>query len=172
MRMTTEGHSNSSLRALTVCWPETEWNGRGSCRGSRFTSGAIDADSALGQSGGGKGAGRGKGKGKGKGRWRGQWDQSLASSTAAKTEGICHMHVRHGKCANDECPYSQLSQDQVKRALGQGGSDQRDTSRGSNDADKASRGRGKRTRKGETWQEAWPVAVQWTKDKDANSAPL
>ena len=60
-----------------------------------------------------------------------------------KTNGICHMYVRHGQCSNDACPYSHLSQDQVKCALGQGGSEQRDTSRGSNDADKVSRGRGK-----------------------------
>ena len=58
------------------------------------------------------------------------------------------MYVRHGQCSKYDCPYSHLSQDQVKRALGQGGSDQRDTSRESNDADKDSRGRRKGKGKG------------------------
>ena len=62
------------------------------------------------------------------------------------------MYARNGKCANDGCPYSHLSQYQVKRALGQGGSDKRDQSRGSSDADKASRGRGTGRGKGKGGQ--------------------
>ena len=49
----------------------------------------------------------------------------------------------NGKCASDHCPYSHLSEDQVKRALGQGSYEKRDTSRGSDEKDKGSRGRGK-----------------------------
>ena len=59
------------------------------------------------------------------------------------------MHVRNGKCSNDECPYSHLSQDQVKRALCQGGYEKREQSRGSNEADKESSGRGKGRGKGQ-----------------------
>ena len=40
-------------------------------------------------------------------------------------------------------PYSHLSHDSVKRALGQGGSEQRDSSCGGNDLDLGSTGRGK-----------------------------
>ena len=53
------------------------------------------------------------------------------------------MYVRNGTCSNEDCPCSHLSQDQVKRALGQGGYEKPDQSRGSNEADKGSRGRGK-----------------------------
>ena len=79
-----------------------------------FTSGAIDADSAPGQSGGGKGGGKdkAKGEGKGKGKGRGKRDQSHESSTAPKIKGLCHMYLRHGRCANYDCPYSHLSQGQ------------------------------------------------------------
>ena len=109
-----------------------------------LTSGAIDADSTPGQSGKGKGGGKkGKGQGQGKGKGRGKRDQSRDSTGSNEAKGICHMYVRHGQCSNDDCPFSHLPQDQVKRALGQGGSEQRDTPRGSNDADKDSRGRGK-----------------------------
>ena len=58
------------------------------------------------------------------------------------------MYVRNGKCANDNFPYSHLSQDQVKRALGQGSYEQRDEFRGSDENDKGSRGRGKGRGKG------------------------
>ena len=58
------------------------------------------------------------------------------------------MYVRNGKCASDNCPYSHLSQDQVKRALGQGSYEKRDQSRGSDENDKGSRGRGKGRGKG------------------------
>ena len=56
-----------------------------------LASGAIDADSAPGQSGGGKGGGRGEGKGKGKGRGRGKRDSSHDSSNPPKTKGICKI---------------------------------------------------------------------------------
>ena len=46
------------------------------------------------------------------------------------------MYVRNGKCSNDNCPYSHLSQDQVKRALGQGSYEKRDQSRASDENDK------------------------------------
>ena len=92
----------------------------------------------------GKGGGKGNGKSKGKGKGRGKRHQPRDSSNTPK----CHMYVRHGKCANDDCPCSHWSQDQVKRALGQGGSDKRDQSRGSNDADHHARGRGRGQGKG------------------------
>ena len=81
-------------------------------------------------------------------RVRGKEDSSRDSSESPKAEGICHMYVRNGKCSNDDCPYSDLSQDQVKRALGQGGSEKRDQFRGSNDADKSPRARGQGRGKG------------------------
>ena len=52
------------------------------------------------------------------------------------------MYVRNGKRSSDNCPYSHLSQDQVKRTLGQGSYEKRDQSRGSDEHDKGSRGRG------------------------------
>ena len=110
-----------------------------------LTNGAIDVDSTLGPSGGGNGGGKSKGKGMGKGKakGRGQREKPRDPSNTPKPKGICHMYVRHGSCSNGDCPYSHLSQDQVNRGLGQGGSEQRDSSRGSNDQDKGSRGRGK-----------------------------
>ena len=66
-----------------------------------ITSGAIDADSAPGQSDRGKGGGKGKGKGKGKGRGRGKRDSSRDSSNPPTVKGICHMYVRHARCEND-----------------------------------------------------------------------
>jgi hypothetical protein len=56
--------------------------------------------------------------------------------------------VRNGKCSHDNCPYSQLSQYQVNRALGQGSYEKRDQSRGIDEVDKGSRGRGKGRGKG------------------------
>ena len=82
------------------------------------------------------------------------------------------MYARHGKCSRYDWPYSHLSQDQVKRALGQGGSEQRDSSRGSNDADKGSRGRGKGRGKGECGKNDGQSRPNGPKDKDAKSAPL
>ena len=70
------------------------------------------------------------------------------STESPKAKGICHMYVRNGQCSNDTCPYSHLSQDQVKRALGQGRYEKRDQSRGSDEADKGSQGRGKGRGKG------------------------
>ena len=58
------------------------------------------------------------------------------------------MYVRNGKCSSDNCPYSHLSRDQVKRALGQGSYERRGQSRGSDENEKGSRGRGKGRDKG------------------------
>ena len=69
-------------------------------------------------------------------------------------------------------PYSHLSQDQVKRALGQGGSDQRDTSPGSNDAAKDSRGRGKGRGKGKPGKKDDQSRSKGPKDKDGKSVPV
>ena len=55
------------------------------------------------------------------------------------------MYVRNGKCSSDTCPKSHLYPYQVKRALGQGSYEKRDQSRGSDENDKGSRGRRKRT---------------------------
>ncbi len=78
-----------------------------------------------------------------KGKGKGKRDSSRESLDASKVKGICHMCVRNGKCSSDNCPYSHLSQDQVKRALGQGRYGKREQSRGSDENDKGSRGRGK-----------------------------
>ena len=111
-----------------------------------LTSGAIDSDAVPGAPGKGKGS---KGKqGKGKGKGKGKRDSSRESPDASKVKCICHMYVRNGKCSNDDCPYPNLSQDQGKRALGQGSYEKRDTSRGSDEDDKGSRGRGKGRGKG------------------------
>ena len=81
------------------------------------------------------------------------------------------MYVRHAQCCNHDCPYSHLSQDQVKRALGQGGSEQRDTSRWSNDADKDSRGCGKGKCKGKRGKKGDPSPSRG-KEKDVKSTPV
>ena len=87
-------------------------------------------------------------KGKGKGKGKGKRDSSRESPDAPKVKSICHTYVRNGKCASEKCPYSHLSQDQVKRALGEGSYEKRDQSRGSDENDKGSRGRGKGRGKG------------------------
>jgi len=106
-----------------------------------LTSGAIDLDAVPGAPGKGKG-GKGK-KVRVKGKGKGKRDSSRESLDASKVKGICHMYVRNGKCSSDNCPYSHLSQDQVKRALGQGSDEKRYQSRGSDEKVKGSRGRGK-----------------------------
>ena len=82
------------------------------------------------------------------------------------------MYVRHASCENDNCPYSHLSQDQVKRTLGQGGSDQRDASRGGNDAAKDSRGRGKGRGQGKGGKKDDQSRPNGPKDKDGKSVPV
>ena len=72
----------------------------------------------------------------------------------SQSHGVDCLSDRHGwSCAHaqlypilycDDCSYSHVSQDQVKRALGQDGFWQKGSSRGSNDADKVSRGHGRR----------------------------
>ena len=87
-----------------------------------------------------------------------------------KAFAICMRVMPDAK--NDNCPYPHLSQDQVKRALGQGGSDQRDASRGSNDAAKDSRGRGKGRGTGRKGKKDDQSRSKGPKDKDAKSVPL
>ena len=58
-------------------------------------------------------------------------------------------------------PYSHLSQDWVKRALGQGGSEQRDSSCGGNDQDLGSTGRGKGQGNGNKGN-GWTVPIFWS----------
>ncbi|MFM7989977.1 MAG: hypothetical protein ACKPKO_62750, partial [Candidatus Fonsibacter sp.] len=57
-----------------------------------LTSGAIDADSALGAPGKGKG-GKGKCNNKGKGKGKGKIYTSREPSNAPTPMGICHMYV-------------------------------------------------------------------------------
>ena len=67
-----------------------------------LTSGAIDSDVVPGAPGKGKG---GKGKqGKGKGKGQGKLDYMRESPDAPKVKSICHMYVRNGNCASDNCP--------------------------------------------------------------------
>jgi len=145
-----EDDSRSTLKWLTesidrlLARDRMEWARK--LQRKSLTSGAIDSDAAPGAPGEGKG-GKGK-KGKGKGKGKGKRDSSRVSPDASEVKGICHMYVRNGKCCSDSCPYSHLSQDQVRRALGQGSYEKREQSRGSDENDKGSHGRGQGRGKG------------------------
>ena len=82
------------------------------------------------------------------GKGKSKRDQSRVSSNSQKANVFATCMSEMEKCFNDGCPYSHLSQEQVNRGLGQGGSVKRDQSCGSNDADKVARGRGKGRGKG------------------------
>lgn len=51
------------------------------------------------------------------------------------------MYARNGKCSNDDCPRSHVSQYQGKHDLGRCTGDTMDHSCGSNDTDRSSRGK-------------------------------